>query len=320
MVYDPFRELTRKYSSVHNPIPASRPETSPFQTPPSTAHRRLTLGRGHEGWFVAPEKHRGPPYVFEPKSNATSPFPIMSYDPIRKPAKKYSSDHIPSPSQPLGNQPFPNATVSGPPPAYAWALTTGLVCRPVAARADRVAGGRPPRVALATSLPGRDFEWRCEEGTRGGPEVGERGVVWRSWGRRSWPASDRVDGRLSREPTERAGVAPGPPAPGLCPGGPDDRSATGRRGGGPGLPAGLAGGVSSHPAATLPGPPAGRRAQQVASSLCADPVGAFGPLSAPHDNRFPESVGRRRGNVGPFKARGHPMFADPTQMPQAHFP
>ncbi len=33
------------------------------------------------------------------------------------------------------------------------------------------------------------------------------------------------------------------------------------------------------------------------------PVGAFGPLSAPHDNRFPETVGRRRGIVGPLGRR-----------------
>jgi hypothetical protein len=98
-------------------------------------------------------------------------------------------------------------------------------------------------------------------------------------------------------------------------GGPGDRSATGRRGGGPGLRAGIAGGVSSHPAAARPGPPAGRGVQQAASPLCADPVGAlvpfdwsdpvgaFGPLSAPHDNRFPETVGRRRGIVGPLGRR-----------------
>jgi len=170
-------------------------------------------------------------------------------------------------------------------------------------------------VRLATTPTGRDVEWRCVEGRRGGPGVGERGVGGRSWFRRSWPASDRGDGRLSREPAERAGVAPGPPAPGLCPGGPDDRSATGRRGWGPRLVASLAGGVFSHPAATRPGSPAGQRAQQVASSLCADPVGAlvpfepsdpvgaFGPLSAPHDNRFPETVGRRRGIVGPLGRR-----------------
>jgi hypothetical protein len=33
------------------------------------------------------------------------------------------------------------------------------------------------------------------------------------------------------------------------------------------------------------------------------PVGAFGPLSAPHDNRFPETVGRRRRIVGPLGRR-----------------
>ena len=60
---------------------------------------------------------------------------------------------------------------------------------------------------------------------------------------------------------------------------------------------------------------AGRCVQQAASPLCADPVGAlvpfepsdpvgaFGPLSAPHDNRFPETVGRRRGIVGPLGRR-----------------
>ena len=58
-------------------------------------------------------------------------------------------------------------------------------------------------------------------------------------------------------------------------GGPDDRSATGRRGGCPGLLATLAGGVSSPPAAPRPGPPAGRRAQQAAFPPCSEPVGAL---------------------------------------------
>jgi hypothetical protein len=182
----------------------------------------------------------GPPYVCEPKSNATSPFSIMSYDPIQRLAKQYSSDHKPSPSEPPYNQSFPNATVNGPPPAHAWALAPGLVCRPGCALAGRVAEGRLRRVGLVTAPPVRNVEGRCGKGFRGGPGVGERGVVWRNWFRRSWRASDRGDGRLSREPAERAGVAPGPPTPGLCPGGRDDRSATGRRGGCPGLLAGLA--------------------------------------------------------------------------------
>jgi hypothetical protein len=168
----------------------------------STAHRRLTLGRGHQDWFVAPD----------------------------------------------------------------------------ASWAGRVAGGHLRQVVVATAPPGRDVEGRCVEGPRGGPGVGERGVVGRSWFRRSWPAADRGDGRLSREPAERAGVAPGLPAPGLCPGGPDDRSATGRRGWGTGLLSGLAGGVSSQLAAAQPGPPAGQRPQHVASAPRSEPVGAFGPV------------------------------------------
>jgi hypothetical protein len=67
-----------------------------------------------------------------------------------------------------------------------------------------------------------------------------------------------TDGSRASQPSG-AGVAPGPPAPALCRGGPDDRSATGLRGWCPGLLAGLAGGVSRHPSATLPGPPAGQR-------------------------------------------------------------
>jgi len=199
-------------------------------------------------------------------------------------------------SQPApSNQSFPNTTVNGPPQAHAWALAPGLVCRP-GRRLGCPCCRRAPAAGRPRGSPaGPGCRGRCVEGRRRGPGVGERGVVWRSGGGRSWPASDRGDGRLSREPAERAGVAPGPPPPGLCPGGPDDRSATGRRGGCPGLLAGLAGGVSSHPAATLPGPPAGRRVQQAASSLCADPVGALVPFepSDPVCQRTPKTSHRR---------------------------
>ncbi len=47
------------------------------------------------------KESKGPPYVCEPKSNATSSFAIMSYDPIRKLARQYSSDHKTIPGDPL---------------------------------------------------------------------------------------------------------------------------------------------------------------------------------------------------------------------------
>ncbi len=77
------------------------------------------------------------------------------------------------------------------------------------------------------------------------------------------------------------------------------------------------------PTSTRPGPAAGQRAQQAAFPPCSDPVGAFGPLSAPHDNRstkprgdeeellarwaderrgggtFPGPLGRAGGMAGP---------------------
>jgi hypothetical protein len=190
-----------------------------------------------------------PLFVCGPSPNLTTPFPRMVCEyGLRSISRLDQIVFIESEAQsrpaPL-NQRFPNATVNGPPQADAWALTPGLVCRPACrlawpcCRRTPAAGG--PRDIAA----GLRFGGRYEEGTRGGPGVGERGVVWGSWGRRSWLAADRGDGRLSRETAERAGVAPGPPAPGRCPGGPADGSVTDRREGCPGLPAGLAGGFSA---------------------------------------------------------------------------
>jgi len=269
-----------------------------------------------------------PLFVCGPSPNLTTPFPRMVCEyGLRSISRLDQIVFIESEAQsrpaPL-NQRFPNATVNGPPQADAWALTPGLVCRPACRLAWPCCRRTPAAGGPSDSAAGLRFEGRRVEGRRGGPGVGERGVVWRSWFRRSWPAADRGDGRLSRVPAERAGVAAGPPAPRLCSGGPDDRSETDRREGCPGLLAGLAGGISSPPAATRPGPPAGGLAQQVASSPRSEPGGAFGPLSATHDNRSTKPRGdeeellarwaderRGRGNlsrpVGPGWGNGWPF-------------
>ena len=119
---------------------------------------------------------------------------------------------------------------------------------PNAGWAGRVAGGRLRRVGLATVPPGWDVVGRCGEGPRGGPGVGERGGVGRGAGSDD-PSPQRIavtDGSRASQPSG-LDLLPDLPLRDFVLGGPDDRSATGRRGGFTGLLAGLAGGVSSHP-------------------------------------------------------------------------
>jgi hypothetical protein len=211
------------------------------------------------------KRNTGPPYVCEPRPNATSPFAILSYDLIRKLAKEYSFAHTPSPSQSPLKPAISKRHRKRPTAGSSLGVDTRVGLSPrmragLTVLPEGACGGWAPRQRRRAGMP-RGGAWRAA-----GAGLGWESVAWSGGAGADDLGQPRIAVTAGSRESRPSGLelVPGPRAPGHCPGGPDDRSATGRRGWGPGLRAGLARGVSRHQAATRPSPPAGQRAQHVA--------------------------------------------------------